>query len=763
MSGQQQSRLELLIGPRFAVEAAQLESGDPARWVGHYDLDVLRAPIDFLVDRQNTTSDLPDEPILPFCRALAAAVVDLAEGRRATVEFSEAPVELVFEPWDGARIALSIIEFGRVVRFRAHRILLPARDVASLVRSALEAAHATAAKRSETVATALDHVRTAVPALPYTGPATRSLLGVISVETRSDTGAAIETMLRPDTTGLGAEDVDGPLGRYALLAHGTLTIDATRGRGLVLRGSPLRLLDTLVDALGPGFSPDEIANAELCHTDEGSLTGAFRDGRASLDHPSGKPMRMGTDEFFRLVSEHASAVVDALRRANPALKSHPDLCELDETARTLRANVPTSFSLTGPMPAIVVPRPTKESSIANPAGWAFPSSAIRRMRYERGWTLVREGLLPRTVAHRPDDGLLFCWNSALELIDVVEGTTIAEADVPRGVRLREDRNELVVFADSGVSWLQAATLERRRSEEWVLGGSVRAVAAERGAAFAALDDGRLLATNGRGIGWSAMAPGPAPLGLACADDVVVVARPGAVEGRSRDDGQLMWSVKVRFERVSVRVIAGLVAVVADAPLKRSTLIGIIDPHTGRWTRRTRFAADIRTVGWRPGQGVAVLLDDGASIRAAALDVAAGTDWSAPTGFARGQGVAKARLDRDGVVATFGRVISRIGPDGIAWQQQPEAARTGSLLMARRNLSDGLVVVAGESELLVIETSEGRVLHRVPAFWEQLATLIADARGHIVVVESPDDGETRIHGVSAVGVIAALDGGLALAN
>ena len=68
-----------------------------------------------------------------------------------------------------------------------------------------------------------------------------------------------------------------------------------------------------------------------------------------------------------------------------------------------------------------------------------------------------------------------------------------------------------------------------------------------------------------------------------------------------------------------------------------------------------------------------------------------------------------------------------------------------------------------SELLVIETTEGRVLHRVPAFWEQLGTLIADAQGHIVVVETPDEGKARIHGVSAVGVIAALDGGRAAAN
>jgi hypothetical protein len=252
-------------------------------------------------------------------------------------------------------------------------------------------------------------------------------------------------------------------------------------------------------------------------------------------------------------------------------------------------------------------------------------------------------------------------------------------------------------------------------------------------------------------------------GLAATDDILVVARAGRVQGRSREDGQLLWSTNIRLERVSVRIIADVVAVVADDPLKHATLLGTLDASTGRWIRRNRFAADVRAVGWKPDRGVALLLDDGQQIRAAALDVVAGVDWSAPTRFAFAQSDPKVRLDREGIVATCGRSVARIGPDGVAWQSQPEATRTGEIQMARRNLADGLIVVAGDSELLVIETTEGRVLHRVPAFWEQLGTLIADAQGHIIVIETPDEGKTRVHGVSAVGVIAALDGGRLAAN
>ncbi len=764
MNAKKHSEIALVIGTRFVDEASRLAQDDPARWVGDYDRDVLRSPIDLLVDRQNLTGDLPDEPVLPFCRGLVAVTESLAKGRRVTLELIEAPVELVFEPWSQETIALTLVEFGRVPDFRTHRSEVRSIEFLEAIRGAILRAKGAAQRASDALAEELAGFAANLVPGPYPTALPKPTLGLVTVETRSESGQTICTVVAPDSTGLGDQDAFGQLGRFVLMATGSVTISGVDGRGVSLDGAPLMTLDSLVDALVPeARRRTEAAQVELLRTKAGVLRAGFRDGRTLLEHPSGKPLPLGTDELLRLVSDHATAVVDALKSANPSLNAHGGLRELYKTAAALRIRLPRALSASGPQEVVravqrprIVPR--------NAAGWAFPSSAIRRMRYERGWTLVREGLLPRTVAHRNGGGLLFCHENAVELIDVRTGETRAEVPLSSGVRVREDNEELVLFADTGVAWLSATTLAKSREERWPASkGRVRAVAVERGAAFAALDNGRLMATNGRGIGWSAITEGSPPTGLAATDDILVVARPGIVEGRSRDDGQLLWFANVRLERVSVRIIANVVAVVADDPLKHATLLGTLEATTGRWIRRNRFAADVRAVGWKQDRGVALLLDDGQQIRAAALDVAAGVDWSAPTRFALAQNTPKVRLDPEGIVATCGRSVARIGPDGVAWQSQPEATRTGEIRMARRNLSDGLIVVAGDSELLVIETSEGRVLHRVPAFWEQLQTLLADAQGHIVVVETPDEGKTRIHGVSAVGVIAALEGGRSAAN
>lgn len=760
MSTERHKPVQIVIGDRFLTEAALLESGDPARWVGRYDPDVLRAPIDLVVDRHNLTSDLPDEPVLPFLRAVANATRQLAMGERTVVEFSEAPIELVLEPWSGGRVAMSIIEFGRTARFRAHRVLTSATTLMDELRGAVLRTAARVPKRNPALRDLLDTLGRELGEHPLHPRAAAPPLGGLEVDTRSHSGVSLNTQLVPDSTGLGSDDVSGDIARFALMATGTVTLTAADGRGLRMVGSPIRLLGSIVDALRDDCCGDDILHVELARDAAGLFTGSFRDGRAALSHPSGKPLRVPSDELVRLVSEHTSAVASSLRTVNPLLTAHPDVRELDESAAGLQEFLPRPLSMTGPITPVVAARPRREASAPSPDGWAFPSSAIRRMRYERSWTLVRTGVLQRTVAHRPDDGLLVCSASAIELIDVASGRTLAEAGIGKDVRLREDDNEIVVFGDDGVTWLNAQTLEDSRREQWAIGGTVRAVAVGRGAAFAALDDGRLLATNGRGIGWSTSTHGPPATGLVCVEDIVVVAREGVLEGRSRDDGRLVWSTNLRLQRVSVRAVAGWIAVVADNPLRRTTTIGVLDPHTGRWVRRTRLDADIRAVGWQPGRGVAVLLDDGAAIRAAALDVAAEVDWTAPTQFRRSDARARARLDRDGIVATFGRTIARICAEGVAWQAEPANGRGDALRLARRNLADGLVVAASGSELLVFETSQGRVLHRVPAFWEQLVTLVADARGHVVVIEAPDDGATRIHGVSAVGVIAALDGGLA---
>ena len=398
-----QNIVQIVIGDRFVTEAALLDSGDPARWVGRYDPDVLRAPIDVIVDRENLSADLPDEPVVPFLRRVAEATKKLEQGQRAVVEFSEAPIELVLEPWDGRHVVVSVIEFGRAAKFRTRRVRALSSHLLDELRHCVVSAADRASGSSAALSEALAPLRATLATSVGPPSAKCPAFGHVDIETRSHSGTSLTTHLQPDSTGLGADDVQGEIARFALMALGTVTLTGSDGRGLRLAGSPIRLLGSFVDALSDDYGGDDVMHAELARDDSGHLTASFREGRAALSHPSGKPLRVPTDELARLVSEHAAAVAESLRKINPRLVDHPDVRDLDESAATLREYLPRSLSLTGPMMPVVVSRPARHLDVPEPDGWAFPSSAIRRMRYERKWTLVRSGLLPRTVAHRPDD------------------------------------------------------------------------------------------------------------------------------------------------------------------------------------------------------------------------------------------------------------------------------------------------------------------------------------------------------------------------
>jgi hypothetical protein len=136
-----------------------------------------------------------------------------------------------------------------------------------------------------------------------------------------------------------------------------------------------------------------------------------------------------------------------------------------------------------------------------------------------------------------------------------------------------------------------------------------------------------------------------------------------------------------------------------------------DASTGRWATHPLQA---RTIGVVHEEGMTAILT-GASV--IGVDASGRTRWQVP-------------LPRD--------------------TRDPRLADTCA--------APGVVVVRDDQRVAFLEAWSGALLGEAPAFWEQASRLHVGEDGGWLLVESGPDRTAWLHGVPAVGMLAALDGG-----
>lgn len=762
--------LDVVVGDRWLQDAERLEVGDAARWVGAYDGDVLVAPVDVVVDGVNLTADLHDEPVFAFVEGWAAAMERLAAGgTRARVECAESPLEMCLER-DGAHLRFSVFELGSPGTFRLERIRVDAEAVLRSVRALAVRLDAAARARKLRVAARAEALLARLPMQLGEGPRLPISGDGVSVETRASCGISIVTHFVPGSTGLDVARGALRFDRHLLLARGHVLLQDGQGRRAVLAGRPLRLIEELVDGLGPAVRRGPLGRGTypLCATDGGSVELRVADrSRARVSVLGGGHVAEFDAEpadLVRLVLDHASALVETLLRLNANLAANALLSELGDVAESLRGQLagweqaPAAGASDEPAPGATPAPPRKDLS-----GYEFSADRIRLMRYERSWSHTRSGAEQRTLRPVAAGTFALADDRGVDVLRAEDG------EVLRRIRRRATqqafhvRDALVFVDESSVEFAalvgkEAWRLTTKRAREVV----------------AADSDADLVMTGGRDgacttferttgdLRWEHRSSG-AITGVAAGAGTLVASSASGLFGLDAETGKLAWQVAVPYERMAFRRVGEHIIVVADEPLAESTFVGVLNASSGAWMRRHVVAADVASVGWTPGVGVAVVVSGAAGGQVIAASARSGGDWVTPLDGPLGKGRPRCRLDGSGhavIVATGRRVLSATA-EGVTWSWRGDAHPDASAFaLARRNASEGLIFVASGDGIQVLEASKGRPLCTVSAFWEELGALAADERGNLVVLEVVPGGRSRVHGVCAVGLIATLDGGRA---
>ncbi len=774
-------KIRLVVGDRWKSEAARLLQADSAVILGRdFDLAELRAPIDLVLDAANVTSRLPDEPVIPFVSQLATAVCAFVSGTSsaAVVEFEEAPWELALQRAGPDLVLLSLYEVAPPGRFA-----IELRPISlDRLRAAVDKAVATMAKAVDELPAVAGRaaVQAAISACRDPGGEAASVWAPVpgtptdlTIETLSSERLTLVTHLRVGGQPLLAYGGDAALDRLALLAPGTLMIAPDAGRAVRLEGRPLMALEEASERFREVLRrwSDDASEHRLVTTREGDLVCRTDGTTAVLLHRCGGVVDWSIDldaeTFFALLLDHVRDVAAACVDANPQLAANGHLGELRRTAELMRRRL---------IRVTRKPESRRRAARADAAAdqddptsgrfdpFRFPAQSIRRMRYERMWTHVVPGVTPRTLRFAGHAQWLVGHDRGVELVDAADGRSLWHHthgarglvwDVAESTAIFIDERGGAIARDmesGGVSWATRLGAPAEPLTPLARVGAGRVVIA--------LADGNLVAIEAAtgALHWRVGVGADGAASLAAAGGVVVAATLGGdLTAVDAETGTVVWGQRLPYERVRLASTGASIVILADNPLEHAALVGSVDPVTGRWRDGVRLDADVVAFDAARGLVAAVVaeaLDHRVMIWSSAGDLVhaeAGIGSHAPV---RGAGCV---VDVDGVVTLVGGRMCGFREAGMAW-----ALRLGPVMgevrLAGRNGAPGIVAVAAEDEVAVVEVAHGRVLHRLPAFWEQLAWLGLDERGHLLALEHPGGRAPRLHGVAAVGIIAALDGG-----
>ena len=753
--------LRLSFGERWAQEAAWLDTADVAMRVDAVDLDVLKAPVDVVLGRRNITERVPPEPLLPFVRRWCDAWIQLASGntRKAIVVFDESPFEFALTR-DGDAVELTLYRVGRPTRALLEREPVALADALEATQGALRQAAARCASRrpiSARLGARLHAAAQRIAALEH-APARAWLpaLGFpLEVSTDASSGDAMRTVVELDDAALRAFDATRPLDRHVLLARGEVLLLDGHGGALSLPGRPLETLEHLTDALSAvdvvGTQDVRLAVAEGLRIDIGARS------RAVTVSVGAHTLSFALDAFWSLVGEHVAEVAEGVCRARPPLQAAARLSELRHTATVVRRRIvhaPATRLGAGASTGQTSPRAPgyarQSAGGAPPATLDFPAASVRHMRLERLWTTEVLADDAPTWRACPDGGWWGREEGALVWRDTRTGRRTREAPLPPAeASLLHVGAEVWSLAQEGV---EAFGPERRRwSLELEDAPNAQGGHAVRDLRFITFGDGvASVSVSGEpALRWRWTSAEPLAKVVPLDDVQVVALDTRRLVGLDNIDGRVAWSLEVPF---AVRLSASCGLLFAWPRSGPGELLAI-EPGVGAIVARHAVTAPPEC--WDVGRrGAAWCM---ASQGGSELVMFCPTRRGFASAPARGP-VEHVEAHGSRVCALGAGVLWSVSARGTTWR-----ARTPWALGARfvrENLASGLCALIGDESLRLVEAWTGAELAEVRAFWETVDRVALGPRGDGLLIERPtrDGGCAALHGVPAVGMLAALDGG-----
>ena len=759
------TNVQLAFGGRWLRELAWLHASDGPDFARDPDLDVIASPIDLVVGRRNVLWRVPDEPLLPFlerwCDALRA--IALGEAKRI-VSLEASPWHIAMHRTGQRNLALSVFHYGSTAEVELEDVSLPIDALQSATLSALRSAlhHAAVPASARPRLTARIEallVRIADPVIDVADAPLAYAHASVEVETAVAGHGTILTQMPTGFRGLFGYDGAPALDRHAMLAPGVITW--TDAAGVVLRceATPLHVWETIVDGL-VAWTKHAPHDGGLETLDAVALQLALvrSANRATVTVGAADAVRMDADALVALVAAHVSDLLRALQRSTPALERHAFLTELQRTSAEL-VSMPTVPSPT--VARVHPPRvPTVVSDDQTRTTLGFPASSVRRVRFARDWSARVSLEAVRSWVLGPSGDWVGVNDGRVTRLSRQHGEPIWVAPSPRRTGWTGSAHD-TLFAVGDEPVLRA--LEPSDGEErWSFPLDAterlpRRVAAlpSRGVVFL-LDETVIAVDADHGhLRWSWRPGGgqSATRMVVVGSTVCVALSTGRVIGLRIADGRPAWSWASAEPSLRLAACGPLLAVWSRGRVDGSTTLQWMEPDGGSLVARavTPGAAHRWSASDR---GVALLVGAGDGDTLVVGDASRGRWHAEPLPL---RAIDVAHHDAMTAVLTAGSLLGIDARGRTRWEVRlPRETRDPRL--ADTCAARGVVVVRDDQRVAFFEAWSGVLLGEAPAFWEQASRLHVGADGGWLLVESGPDGTAWLHGVPAVGMLAALEGG-----
>ncbi len=743
--------------PRFCLTVSRRWCDDLARWLAspagqgpsrRFSGAALEAEVCLLVDEELYGAGMPAEAVLPWLQRYARALSDLQRSRATTVvvPWQRSGLELHLTRTGNTEALLSLhgAPAGRSV-WRLPVSLGALREALGEVTDGMVAAlegmpsGPVADELADWLAGLTRELESSAVVAPLSVLRLRRDPRVIEIATSDSGGRSLVTRLRflePALVYAGESMAHGG----TLVLGGEATLAASFGGSRRWEGAVLQRWQALGEQL-------------LRQPPDGAVPGSDAEPEAEALLPV-EPLTVG--ELASLVGEHLSGLVEALLREQPLLEVHEGFAALRAMALSLRRHGSGRWQ-----PLVPVDRP--RAVAARPAAKVEREVAparLRQMGYHRHWTVS----LPPSSGR----GSALVWGEAVVAVTSPRGVEVTRLATGEQRWRSEQRSRGRWFGGGG--GLFGAGDDALLRLGWLDGGASRAewpIPSDRLAAASPVANGALVLSESGLLGrwsdaagrlaWTAatavigaghlVAGGRSALVLGAGGEAAVVS---LARGTVRESWLLPWAVRT-VGRVSAQVWV-------EGYAEEVVLIGVDGA-----SRSARLAVEGEVAAlWEMADGSLGRLSEGAagwlfevwSLSGAAperrcllrldADLVAGRNLLP---LADGLLIAV----RDGLIrfgVEQGRVVER-------WRRplgEPDAV--GPVRLVADPAQGFVVELGGQVTVRALQT--GRILHQMPALWEQASEARLAADGSLFVVEPAGRGGSVLHGLPAPGWLGLVD-------
>ncbi len=744
--------------------------------------DLLKSAIDVVIAGQNATVEVPDEPVLPFLRALCEARVSVCcDGHaRAVAGFHDSPWQVCMHRVSDTQVQVSVIETVSPGRVAISRQAVTCDQLRrGLERCVADCAAAAGnlpkAPLRDGVLSVLSDCRglIEVPDRPYRGPAAEPRGGTVEVRTPLSSNVSVHTLVHTSVLMSVWSDDHGDDAEL-LAAEGVFSIDVGDGSQMEYPCHPLHLCADIVraatryvDTATSGYE-----RSPLFKTAESTASVRnIGDRRLEIVIDGNPVVDLGVDivELHRTLLIHVREVAEAVTAACPGLSVSRRIGALAVRSTRLASNTVRRRSGRFRLD------PAKSDPVAGIAFERFDSTElpwsrdeIRMLAHRRTWTMRASALRSADVAELSSEHWLVRSGGTLKALRLSDGELSelpAHPDVSRARIVRSAGTALVVAPDE-------LLIADARTDVPTLTTLVEGVAGPPRWADAAGPPGSL--------DWALIDEAGSPrFGVAGGARHTIdrdrryttctVAEPrravfadahGAIDVWDTVTGRIAWLDNAQMPLKRIRAhgehliaigahAAGSVIVVFDAESgRRLQTVGGDDTQLKAVVSEDGFAA---VLGWG-GSAVHLTLIDlatGELRMRTALDDAVAHGDSPQISACAGLVVVSTR---DAIRGWSTRKRSAaplwtVKSSDLAWHATPEVAECAA--------GPDVVVIASD-EILFVSATDGRVIARTQAFWEELVHIAIDADANVTLSEQSESG-LLLHRLERMGMIAVVDG------